>query len=425
MSEFDSDTPRDEAGRFLGDHYRAEHSRLEFEPMPNDKRPEEDWPVYGSSDDEVRRAAREMQERRGVETETAEEVVWRDASGERLDPNISTSRDQAATALADYRQAKAEAAQAEADRALKAAVDAPRIELEITDPAASAKYENKYEMERAVQEFAAEMGVDASATQPTVEAAPEQQPARESTPGLDPDLARALEHPQVREMLEQQVAAYQGAIQEAGNYARSALIESFPELTNLQPQQYEAALQTLNAQNPERVARGLNVINRAVAIGQETARLNQEHQARSQAQRQQEIEKWSRSEGAKYDQWAAKEGLDLNTFAPAASKYIETHLGMSRSQFAEVLRDNPVLRAAGFQQVLSDAVRYRQAQEARKNIPRSLPPAPLRPGSQGAPAATTNYNAGKIAELTQALSRASGNKAVQIAAQITSLRRKG
>ena len=39
MSDFD--TPRDEQGRFLADHYRTEHERLEFTPLEERPRDED------------------------------------------------------------------------------------------------------------------------------------------------------------------------------------------------------------------------------------------------------------------------------------------------------------------------------------------------------------------------------------------------
>jgi hypothetical protein len=168
----------------------------------------------------------------------------------------------------------------------------------------------------------------------------------------------------------------------------------------------------------------MNVINRAVQIGAEQQRLSEAHQARQTAQRQQEIEKWSRAEGAKYDAWAAKEGLDMSQVAPAVSRYVETNLGLSRSQFAQILRDNPVLRSAEFQKTITHAARWQMAQEARQNVERKpLPPA-VRPGAQ-APGMASNSNAGRIAELTRQLNNASGQKALRIAAALTSERRKG
>jgi len=341
MSE--NDTPRDELGRFasLSDHYASEHARLEFEPMADDRPREEDRaPIYSgsNSDDNVRQAAAELQERRGVQVEDAEEVVWHDRHGDRLPENISTTKDQASAALNAYRQAKAEAAAAAEDRELRAAIDNPRVEMAVLDPETAAKYEFKHEIDRAVHEFAAEMGVET----PAVNAAPEQQPARENVHGLDPEVERALQHPQIRAAVESELAQahqakadYEAKVNEANAWAQASLVHQFPELGRLPVEQWENALMTVQAQDPVRFQKGVGVINQVQRVSAEQARIQNEKAVRAQqaeSARQQQIEQWSRAEGDRYNQWAAKEGLDLNSFAPAVGRYIETNLGLSRDQ---------------------------------------------------------------------------------------------
>jgi hypothetical protein len=427
--------PRDEAGRFLGDHIAAEHARLEFTPLA-DERPREDdgAPTYFSDDNSIRAAAAEMQAKRGVETEEPEAIQWfaRD-TGEPLDPNISTSKEQAADALSAYRVARDTAAQDAQDRDLKAAIDNPRIELEVTDPSAAAQYGFKNEITRAVDEFARDMGVDPVATQPTMEAAPEQ-PARDATPGLDPEVERALQHPQIRAAVEQELAQaaqaqqqYAAAIEQANNFAQANLItEHLPELARLSRDQWESAIMTINAQ-PEghaRVQRAMGAISRVAQLSAEQARLAQEHQARSQAQRNAEIEKWSEGENRKYEQFLAREGLTLEQVQPAVQDYVSRTLGMSRAELARVVADNPILRGEKASILFTHAAKWAQAEQARKNIvAKPLPPA-VRPGAQ-APGMSANSNAGKIAALTKALDSATGMAAIRIASQLTSLRRKG
>jgi hypothetical protein len=112
----------------------------------------------------------------------------------------------------------------------------------------------------------------------------------------------------------------------------------------------------------------------------------------------------------------------MASFAPAVGKYIEANLGVSRAQFAEVLRDNPVLRASGFQQMLSDAVRYRQVMAAKQDlVQKPLPPA-VRPGAQP-PGAGATSNAGRINELTRQLNNSTGQKALRAAAALLSAQR--
>jgi hypothetical protein len=414
--------PRDEAGRFLGDHYAAEHARLEFTPMEDNREREEDAPQYGSSDQEVREAARELQARRGVQTEVVDEVRWHDRYGDPLPSDISTSRDQAAEALNAYRQAKAEAAQAEQDRDLKAAIDAPRVEMAVLDEKNARQYQFDNELERAVGEFAAEMGApETPPAQPTV--ASEQQPARESS--LDPDLAKVISHPQVVAMLEGELGRYAQAIQEAGQYAAASLVDALPELAQIDRQSWPMAIELIGKQSPERVQRATNVISRAIAIGAEQQRLAEQHQAKQNAQRNAEIEKWTRAEGQKYDAWAAKEGIDVGQLAPQVMKYVETNLGLSRAEFSQALRDNPALRSSAFQQAISDAVRYRQVMAAKADlVQRPLPPAPIRPGAQPPSGASSHSsNAGQIAEVSRRLSNASGMQAIRLAAKLTSLKR--
>jgi hypothetical protein len=131
----------------------------------------------------------------------AEEVRWHDRYGDPLPDNISTTKEQAADALNAYRAAKDAAAQEAQDRDLKAAIDNPRIEMSVLDPSTAAKYDMGQEVERAVSEFARDMGVEPPAA-PTAEA--NTQPA---TPdGLDSQLAFAMSHPQVREAIEVELA---------------------------------------------------------------------------------------------------------------------------------------------------------------------------------------------------------------------------
>jgi hypothetical protein len=334
-------TERDpDSGQFISDHYAAEHSKLEFTPLADDKPREEDGPTYGSSDDEIRRAAAEMQERRGVQTEEAEAVTWfaRD-TGEPLDPNISTTRDQAATALADYREARDAAAQEAQDRDLKAAIDNPRIELEVTDPSTAAKYEFKHEIHRAVDEFARDMGVE---TPPAATVETSTQPAPD---GLDGELARALAHPQVREAVEAELArayeakaGYEAKVNEANNWARASLVHEFPELGRLPVEQWENALMTVQAQDPVRFQKGVGVINQVQRVSAEQARIANEHAARAQqleTARQQQLADWSRSEAERYDRWAAKEAPRLRR---VTSKAISVSRGISSRRCCVIIR---------------------------------------------------------------------------------------
>jgi hypothetical protein len=424
-----------ETGRFLSDHYAAEHSKLEFTPLPDEKEHvETNAPEYGSSDAEIRAAAAEMVERRGLEIEEPETIIWKDSSGNPLSGEFSTTDRQGATALADYRQQKDEAAQAELDRALKTELDNVRIETQMLNPQSAAKYEFGQELTSSLEEYARENGLPGPGDVPPAHTAETNTRPAATPDGLEQQLAFAMSHPQVREAIEVELAQahqakadYEAKVNEANAWARGALIHEFSELGRLPVDQWENALMTIQAQDPVRFQRGVSVIDQVQRVSAEQARIANEHAARAQqmeSARQQQLEQWSRAEGTKYDAWAKAQGLDMGEVAPAVARYIATDLNLSRDQFNQILRDNPVLRSAEFQKTITLAAKQVAAQEARKNIERTpLPPA-IRPGAQPPSGASSHSsNAGQIAEVSRRLSNASGMQAVRLAAKLTSLKR--
>jgi hypothetical protein len=418
MSEFDNDVPRDpETGQFtsLGDHYRQEHARLEYTPLPDEKEREETAPQYGSSDEEIRAAARETVERRGREIEAPIEVAWykRGEDGnltdEKLDRNVSTTIDQAATALSEFRGQNDAINELSREQDLVDAVDKARAEA--NGQATVDRY--------------------ASAETP---AAPTAEPTPQATPtadGLDPAVAAALQHPQIREAVQQEISEavqakqqYSAAIDQANNFAQASLIEHLPELARLDKSQWETAILTINTQDPQRVQRAMNTISRVQQLSAEQARIANERAQQMQAQTKAEVERFSRSEDARFKAYAERENLNVPEMGRAATEYFHRELGVSPESLKLLVDEVPALRSAAFQRLIVDAVRYNQGKTARQNLPKTLPPAPLRPGSQvAAPAAS--YNSGKIAGLERALAGATGHAAIKIAAQITSLKRKG
>jgi hypothetical protein len=446
MSE--SDIPRDpESGQFASADPGYGRDFFEYQQgytQLGDSKPKDDDgpPVVSSDNDGINQAGqyleaqREAQRGKQAKEPTVIELQRLDDdgrfTGEKVDPKVTTTLRQSTAMRADYTRQSEAIAEAAADRALKNELDSVRIGLEVTEPDVAKLYGFQNENARAVAEFHRDMGSPELPPAPTAET--NTQSATPAVDGLDSELAKAMAHPQVREAIEAELAraheakaGYEAKIEEANSWARASLVHEFEELGRLPVDQWQNALMTIQAQDPVRFQKGIGVINQVQRVSAEQARIANEHAARAQqleTARQQELANWSRAESERYEKWAQREGLDMSTFAPAAGRYIETHLGMSRAQFSEVLRANPALQSSEFQQVLSDAVRYRQVQEARKAVERTpLPPA-IRPGSNPG-AASTNSNASRIADLTRQLNNASGQKALRIAAALTSARRKG
>jgi hypothetical protein len=153
--------------------------------------------------------------------------------------------------------------------------------------------------------------------------------------------------------------------------------------------QWDAALGILNQQDPARVQRALNTINRVhnLSIAQ------QQQQTQQAAERQAQVDAWAKSENARYEQWARSEHLDMREIAPAAQDYLQKELGIDLKDFQQALRENPVLRASAFQRILTDATRYRQLKAApAKAVQKPVPPV-QRPGTRSAsPRAAANVD---------------------------------
>lgn len=71
----------------------------------------------------------------------------------------------------------------------------------------------------------------------------------EPVQGLDPEVAKALEHPQVRQAIQEELTkaetaqrSYGEAINTAFTYAQAGVVDHFPELANLPIEHWEGAL---------------------------------------------------------------------------------------------------------------------------------------------------------------------------------------
>jgi hypothetical protein len=124
-------------------------------------------------------------------------------------------------------------------------------------------------------------GIDVAA-----EAKAEQQPAQAAeqtakveepaaVEGLDPELAKALQHPQVREAVEAQFSEankvreqYSAALETARVSTLATLAEVVPHLAGLPPQQFEEGLALLSQVDPPAFNKAMNILGRAHAITQ-------------------------------------------------------------------------------------------------------------------------------------------------------------
>ncbi len=283
-----------------------------------------------------------------------EQIVYYDRDTLELsDPKEAITIEQAARDLTAWDEQKADAAAKSISSEFAAEVDKLRGDAVEADP--------KLAEERGIVEK------------------PATNPDEPSIDGLDPDLEKALKHPQVRQAIEQELnsanqsrEAYTAGLEQSRVHALASLAEVVPHLAGLPPAQFEQGLDVLRQVDPPAFQQAMNILGRTNAIVQAQ---QQEQQRQAHVERQQ-IETWANQQDARLDTMGVKfnkETVD-NVLAYAGE------LGISRKQLGDAMIAHPILRSAEVQKMMADAASYHAARKApAKAAPSSLPPV-QRPG---------------------------------------------
>ncbi|QOG17914.1 hypothetical protein [Bradyrhizobium sp. SEMIA] len=342
--------------------YIPRPSVAKADPAPSDG-PEE----YDINDDEqIRKLA---SKKFGSEAElTRIELVA--ADGSEAPDNLSQTVEQAADDLAHvHRTGAEEIEQAHLDRLAKE-VDKARAERIKGDP----KTAEHYGLD------ANEVEANAKAAKDVATISEEPSPSVETTvDGLDPEVAKALKLPQVRQAIEQELAqvdeakqTYSKALNTAHSVSQEMLVELLPELHSFSQEHWADAIIALNQADPARVSRAMRVLERGVQI--EAAQTDwQRYQAHEQHQK---FESYATAEDQRFEQmpeWAALGRDEKNKISGAVLEYAG-ELGVDQKTFVHLMETNPIMRNAAFQKMMVDAARYRMQKTApAKAIPKPVP----------------------------------------------------
>ncbi|WNV10173.1 hypothetical protein [Tardiphaga sp. 709] len=335
--------------------------------------------------------------------------------GEALPENETVTSERAARDLTAFHNANIKDASHSVSTEFAAAVDAMRKDAVKGDP-------------KAAEHFGIEVPEDGEKV-PTKEAKaakPEAEPSADAVRAnsdLDPEVERALKHPQVRQAIEQQLGeaeqvrtSYSAALEAANSFAQATFFQVAPQLEGLPPDQLAQGLMMLKDVDPKAFNAAIGVLGRVEQINQAK---QQEQQQREHAQSQ-EFSSFKASEDAKLARVLGDDhGRVVKEYGAKVGPYFQS-LGLTPAEIRGLARDRTIHSAVG-QQVLLDAMRYREIKDAPKAVAsRSLPPV-QRPGTTAGPRASSSE--GSIAKLEKQLEGASGLKAARIAAQLTSARR--
>ena len=250
--------------------------------------------------------------------------------------------------------------------------------------------------------------------------------AIDATDGLTPRAKEYLKDPQIRAAIEQDFAEaaqvreqYSTSLHQGQQMLQATVAALAPQLNGMPLEHWPQAIQMLSQVDPVRANLVADTLQNWGAI-QEAQQEQQQRQAYAQHQQfEASRREYSRAADAALGPMTVAEKHEM---VEDLVNYVGEY-GISRQQFAREAETNLALHHPAFQRMAADAVRYqRLTKSPAKAAPKSLPPV-NRPGTAPATPRGSAPSA-KMQALEAQLSTARGDRAVRIASQIESLRRK-
>ncbi|WP_244622389.1 hypothetical protein [Bradyrhizobium ivorense] len=281
------------------------------------------------------------------------------------------SRDYAAAVAAEKLMAEGESA-----KELAARVDALRAEALARDPDAA-------------DFFGFDVPDDADSVEPGGSKADTLDVERDSAEGdfadsLDPVLAKALEHPQVRQAIDEEIAethkvrqSYLEALTGATQIAQASFMSQFPELVGVPMENLPSVLEQMARQEPAKFAR----IQSAIAGAEQLLAQHQQEGQRQAEMARQSFLAHAKSEDTRFDAMLKDEPVETQRAVMQEIMASAKASGIEPSELKHLLNTEPLMRNAVFQRMMYDAGKYRLMMRARDAVAtKSLPPV-QRPGT--------------------------------------------
>lgn len=339
-----------------------------YTPMPEAKQKDEE--EIGSDSASLRAAADRI-------VDSSEEIVVRQyggADGKRAAANEAVTLSRAARDYAGVIAAEKLATESENAGDLAARVDALRAEALAKDPDAADFY-----------------GFEVPEAAPSQDGTEE--PGRETMgdgdadrvmSALDPELEKALQHPQVRQAIDEEIAevhkARQGYLEglaAATQIAQASFISQFPELVGVPQENLPGALEQMSRQDPAKFARVQSMIG---MTDQLVAQQQQEGQRQAEIARQ-DFLAFAQSEDARLDAMLKGEPKEIQRAVTQEILASAKASGIESAEFMRLFHSEPLMRNAVFQRMMYDAGKYRLMMKAKDAATaRPLPPV-QRPGA--------------------------------------------
>lgn len=349
-----------------------------YEPLSDPDKKSGDEAI-GSDSASLREAA----EQRAA---TRDEVVARgymDRNGEPAAKNAAVTLERAARDYARGTAIDSLAAEHESGEALAAHVDAMRAEALAKDPDAAEFFGFELPESKADKALS-----DEAASGKTAREQADKVSVR-AIDGLDPEIEKALQHPQVAQAIEQRIneaektrQSYLNGLAAATQIAQLSFLSQFPELAGVAMENMPAALQQMSRQDPQKFAR----VQALIANAEQVFTHQQQESLRQTETARQNFQAFAKSEDArletmlKGDSKATQHAVTSEIFASAKAN------GVEPAELLRLFNSEPLMRNATFQRMMYDAGKYRLMMKARDAAADKAVPPVQRPGMARTPA---------------------------------------
>jgi hypothetical protein len=344
-----------------------------YTPMPDQEEKDEAEEI-GSDSASLREAA---EQRSGSRDDM---IVRRylDQSGEPVAPNEAITLERAARDYASVTSADTFALENESSKALAARVDALRAEAWANDPdtAEFLGFESppaatdKTDPGKTDSERAAGDPVDLSGDRAADE--------------LDPEIEKVINHPQVRQAIEERIGeaektrqSYLNGLAAATQIAQVSFLSQFPELAGVVPENLPGALDQMSRQDPEKFAR----VQAMIATTEQLFAHQQQESRRQVEMTRQNFHAFAKSEDARLDTMLKGESKATQHAVTAEIIASAKASGVEPAELFRLFNSEPLMRNAVFQRMMYDAGKYRLMMKAKDAAAAKPVPPVQRPGT--------------------------------------------
>ena len=201
---------------------------------------------------------------------------------------------------------------------------------------------------------------------------------------LAPEVEKALQHPQIRQAIEEQLGEverarqeYLGGLSAATQIAQISFLSQFPELAGIAPDQLPAALEQMSQQDPAKFAS----VQALVATGQQLIAQQHQEGLREAEIAQRNFQNYARSEDAQLETMLKGESRETQRAVALEIAASAKASGIETGELIRLFNSEPLMRNAVFQRMMYDAGKYRLMMKARDAaVAKSVPPV-QRPGA--------------------------------------------